>query len=705
LPSSLRRPVCEGAGAAQPPEPPSLEVGAMGDVGASPSLHTKPCQHCGQDFQAKRSDAKTCSNRCRQAETRKRRRVREPSLFTKDHAVSNEVWRAREARRYTKRDPEYLLRTAWVEHKSFAAKIGNQSGGWIMPRNAPRGYGWRGVVAEIRPDQKVKTGDHWHWHGDPELLTDGPLRIPTTGKPLPRKWIHTTKEMHQHIEDVHEGKHLQSVHLEENWAKYVFTPGDGAKRLDVNPYVYERYGGDAFRDAEIVYFPLEGCIKNDSILSAGGVAFSIPSVTLCPWGELRRFSSELIGKPVILVCDADWSENWMVYRQAMLIRDFLRGRGVDAHVGGPPISDFKANKRLKGIDDSLASGRTLEDIEVIDRPAPTAPVTYRDSGRKRRIDLYAARILNLLATHSGIHVEPDGKTPDYTEDGTIQMSQETLGRILDIPPRTVGRTMKDLFECTDAFSEVRGSLETTGGEWCWNSGRPVRDQDRMQAEYDELPPEERREWYQERGVYRRAYDWQVRPTFVLAARHRPGQLTHTPLRAFLANRQVASGEQALREANQRRRLKEEYISEWREPYTTKAGRFKQRKYAADVDRDFKAKRTAEVIRLRREGFSCAEIAARVSVECNGEVVEPLTESGVRKKLKKYGLLTPIEERNMQQYEQAMANVEAALKRIEKKIDLESTLSTLRYGRMLREPGEEFGVEDVLLPIPEQREAA
>jgi hypothetical protein len=43
------------------------------------------------------------------------------------------------------------------------------------------------------------------------------------------------------------------------------------------------------------------------------------------------------GREVIIVPDADGINNWMVFRQAMQCRTFLRRLGVNAHVAAPPF--------------------------------------------------------------------------------------------------------------------------------------------------------------------------------------------------------------------------------------------------------------------------------------------------------------------------------------------------------------------------------
>jgi hypothetical protein len=80
------------------------------------------------------------------------------------------------------------------------------------------------------------------------------------------------------------------LHMHRRAAKYVFPPSgtfevDGivyksklsnyAARVDIHPYARS-----LFRGADRVFFVIEGCLKGDAVLSAGGPVLSVPSVTL-----------------------------------------------------------------------------------------------------------------------------------------------------------------------------------------------------------------------------------------------------------------------------------------------------------------------------------------------------------------------------------------------------------------------------------------
>jgi hypothetical protein len=146
-----------------------------------------------------------------------------------------------------------------------------------------------------------------------------------------------------------------------------------ADRLDIHPWALERLA-----DAERVYLALEGAIKADSILTrirARGTresVFDVASVTVWPRAELARFAQRFLrGKHVVIVIDADGHTNLQVMRQAMLCREFLRRRGISAHVAAPPDArDEFGELRHKGVDDFLALGHDLDELVVIDRHAP-----------------------------------------------------------------------------------------------------------------------------------------------------------------------------------------------------------------------------------------------------------------------------------------------------------------------------------------------
>ncbi len=225
-----------------------------------------------------------------------------------------------------------------------------QCGGWVMPKHAPPGYD--PIVPQLRPDEAVITNplDTWHWHGT-ELI-EWPV-FPEeagalAGEALWRYRIlsdadaHVSKGIGKDDSDPydprtgkgdHQGINVEGVHRHApRAAKYLLQGGKGAgSRIDVHPWALER-----IPDADIVWFILEGCPKNDAVVSAGAAVFSVPSVTCWKAQELRRFANRYLrGKTVLVVPDSDWVENPQVQRAALKARTVLRGCGIEAHCCAP----------------------------------------------------------------------------------------------------------------------------------------------------------------------------------------------------------------------------------------------------------------------------------------------------------------------------------------------------------------------------------
>ena len=280
----------------------------------------------------------------------------------------------------------------------------------------------------------------------------------TSSPPAPTKdvsWAHDHSEAYAgkpgkqdaHVARWHNGVNVAGRHVHSSKRKD--ESANYAKRLDVHPFALEK-----FEQAERVFFVIEGCIKADAVLSTGEAVFSVPSVTLWDAPELPQFiEAYLQGKEVVIVPDADWFENAAVKRQAMLCRSFLRSQGLRALVAAPPIEGVK--DEIKGVDDYLAAGNSLDDLVVIDREvevdylewlkgqAPTKvlygrrgplelrrqlPGSRRRDGRKR-----SAEVVEALALHAD-------------DDGTFSSSLGTLARVVGMHRKRVPRGLNDLVE-------------------------------------------------------------------------------------------------------------------------------------------------------------------------------------------------------------------------------------------------------------------
>jgi hypothetical protein len=178
----------------------------------------------------------------------------------------------------------------------------------MMPKWAPPGFA-RSIAPQLRPDAEVVLDPFgkWHTHGTswgdewPRFPEETGIRYPADHplagecKHLPREWVmaYGTAECEAHInrtddlhynpetgEGAHNGEDYPGVHYHvRETAKYILiTPHRPRPKrgigVDLHPWALERLD-----DAEVVYLAMEGIPKTDAIITAGGCAFGIPSVT------------------------------------------------------------------------------------------------------------------------------------------------------------------------------------------------------------------------------------------------------------------------------------------------------------------------------------------------------------------------------------------------------------------------------------------
>jgi hypothetical protein len=460
--------------------------------------------------------------------------------FWKAHGISPKVRRRRGYHRYEKGDPEELLYAAWpdeVNRHLIDSKIAPAGAGWIIPRRPPPGLDLEDVYAELRPNNPVMIDCHDHYHGRRPLTEE-------EHKKLKGEWVMDAWEARRHINKSfkkggHGGKNREDVHPYVHKAKYVLPKGDGrAKRIDCHPLAAERLA-----NAERIYFGIEGCLKADAILTAiretgeKASVMSVPSVTLWPWQEEEGDLSELErvamrhyrGRQILLVPDADWKNNVMVYRQAFLFRSYLERLEIDAHVLAPPLAkdaefDEDGKPRLNGADDNLGAGGKLGDFVVVDRPVPDI-VAYIQKQELQPLGIkrHGADLLKTLALHSGMDIGEDGKTPIWTNNGTVSYSLATIGKILGMSPRTAQRTMKKL--CKNGYvTLVEGSEKIDEG---WARKGKLLSEDEQEPELDKSG------FPLDKTVYWQDWDYVKRPTYLLPEEIWPEpKLTETPLREF-----------------------------------------------------------------------------------------------------------------------------------------------------------------------------
>ena len=209
-----------------------------------------------------------------------------------------------------------------------------------------------------------------------------------------------------------------------------------AARVDFHPMVHKYFHGRAFREAEVVFFALEGCLKADAILSAGYPVVSVPSVSL--WNTKEMADQEFLrryfgGKTVAIVPDGDWLE-WhlnrgAVIRQARFLQAYLTYRGINAVVASTPKAVYEASDgKIKGVDDYLGTecpgfGKgDLMQLEVVEHEIPKEHILEKLSHHVGNADIQAdQRDKEVLLALS-----------HYALDGKIEVTYPTLARMVEL---------------------------------------------------------------------------------------------------------------------------------------------------------------------------------------------------------------------------------------------------------------------------------
>ena len=433
------------------------------------------------------------------------RTEKDPRFFT-DRGITDEIWQGRPYAWWTPADTapatEPFADTDRGQ-RTHVTKIVNQSPGWVIHRYPPAFEPpLPPVYPELRPLNPVKTqGPRTHWHGDGPAPDDLPEWATMPGERA--NWQdHIAR--HKGGDD-HAGVNTDAVHSHQAMAKYVFSTtakidkvyehdhdlawkataesdrpdkrsahvvkrhagidqagthshtvrikdpdATMARRIDVHPLAAQ-----AILDAEVVFFALEGCIKADAILSAGGAVFSVPSVSLWDCDELQEFCwAYLADKTVVIVNDADWVKNDSVRNQSMLCRTRLfrsgaaQGRGIYVAAPEPTLDGVDT----KGVDDWLGAGGRLEDLRVISSTQPPGIHEWvedrlRSIGQTIRRDRVDRDhwLLWALSNFTGT-------------DGVLRAPLKTVARVLDKSPMQVSRSIRSL-EDMGALT-VDGDLST-----------------------------------------------------------------------------------------------------------------------------------------------------------------------------------------------------------------------------------------------------
>jgi hypothetical protein len=264
-------------------------------------------------------------------------------------------------------------------------------------------------------------------------------------------------------------------------AKYLYTPGNSARRLGTNPLSVE----SGYEADELFVVVMEGTLKMVAVTEAGFPAIDAGSVTLWKsesvWAEpdgdggfdggeyleLDEFAERhLQGRPVAVVCDSDWHANRLVRDQTEKVTEILKARGARAVACAPPAGKklgwrhpyTGAEMRAKlGVDDwlgkhprnrhdaflDLVFHEKVADAEITaDHPALAG---IRRDGRENMVAFLRAL---------GETAAPDTRVAPYAEGrlrATTGLAKETLQR-----GRRTAATRQLLQELTEADRRFDG---------------------------------------------------------------------------------------------------------------------------------------------------------------------------------------------------------------------------------------------------------
>ena len=342
-------------------------------------------------------------------------------------------------------------------YPSWLNRVARQSEGYLITRYVPERL--RGVPAispEIRPLKPVMSENPQDALSREKLIRAGKYGGKLTVADLKKRRAYALSLSFEHPWRKYPAAEL---------AKYVHTPGPEATRIDVHPRAEE-----LFADADRVFFGIEGCIKADSILSAGEAVFSVPSVTCWKAPELRQFARKyLIGKTVFIVPDADWNENWMVINQALRCRSYLRALGVEhVYIAAPPIEegaerDEKDKLVHNGVDDFRGAGGKVDDLVVIGREMPPEFDEWVAKVRPSERDAKVMQALSLCAGLRKRDMRYEGDDPEGP--GEIKKSAGSIAPLVEVffpdAPMMSPRTVRAAFDSLERLAGLRSDRAIT----------------------------------------------------------------------------------------------------------------------------------------------------------------------------------------------------------------------------------------------------
>lgn len=281
---------------------------------------------------------------------------------------------------------------------------------------------------------------------------------------------HNHPHTHEHYSMGQLASHLRSWHLNEDAPDLIdehphFTKikahENDAARIDVHPWSMPR-----FKDAEVVFAAMEGCLKADAILSAirnydlNAAVYSFPSVTLGNCPELSKFSRlYLEGKTVIAVLDADWadpSKEGAVENQGRIYQGKLLALGIErVHLSAPPQDpkDEHGHPIFKGVDDFLGIGKGgLHELVCIDVDPPEGVTEWitrwyveNEVSHQKNGVATLAKVLTSMAVFAGAN-------------GMLAVTLSCMGNVMGVSPRQVSNVVTKLESM--GIVEVDGVLDT-----------------------------------------------------------------------------------------------------------------------------------------------------------------------------------------------------------------------------------------------------
>ncbi len=403
----------------------------------------------------------------------------------KPRGVSLEVAEARPYVRYERRDtgsvdradPKFRATMSARQYGASITKIVNQCGGFVMVRRPVPvridGLALPPILAELRPDEEVETespSTEPHEHRDPKGWEvhiqaqhggvnwgagedeDGDIHAHGDGAKYVFASNPTVDEPYRHTHPCSTVENTDA-HIKKHHADKDETDGkshEHTRRMkDKSQHLQDRL--DIHLDAVPllrrarahrgrVFFALEGCLKADSILTAGEAVFSVPSVTLWDAPELAVFARRwLESVELYIVPDSDWESNDAVLAQSLNCRTVHRKYGVDAHIAAPQGLDTPGHepdcKHCKlGVDDFLGKHHgKIDDLLVVDREAPYGITDFVGDQTGTRADALSidAEVMEWLALSAD-------------RNGDVRSGAQTIAKASGLGVRRINRSIKRL---------------------------------------------------------------------------------------------------------------------------------------------------------------------------------------------------------------------------------------------------------------------